>query len=106
MGAFEKLQAPQENTAIQTNIERLQSIQNKKELYKQALKVSEELNSKNDYTGTFEFVEKNGQLYLKTYGQETGIDLEKKSIGNISLYTTYQTLKAANLTNRLKDLFQ
>gem|GEM_PF-5935293 len=52
------------------------------------------------------FIESNGVLYLETYNKKTAIDLTSKKIGNISLYTTYQTLKAANLTNRMQDIFK
>jgi len=108
MGAFEKDEILTEDNPLKNNIENLTTITdtNKKtELYHQSLKVYKELKKDTNYKWNFEFIEKNGQLYLKTYNKETAIDLEKKQLGSISLYTTYQTLKAANLTNRLQDIF-
>jgi len=108
MGAFEKDEVLTDDNTLKNNIENLTTITdtNKKaELYKQSLKVQRELEKDTNYKWNFEFIEKEEQLYLKTYNKETPIDLEKKQLGSIPLYTTYQTLKAANLTNRLQDIF-
>ena len=106
--AFERQETLEDNDAIKNNIDSITLLDDnqKNELYAASLKVYKELREKTNYLGNFEFIEKSGKLHLKTYDKETPIDLTKNQLGNIPLYTTYQTLKAANLTNRLQDLFQ
>ncbi len=108
-GAFEKDEILEENQELRDHIDTLTTLDEdqKEELYIQSLKVREELMDIEgpQYTWSFEFIEKSGKLYLKTYNRETAIDIEKKQIGNIPLYSTNQLLKAANLTNRLQDIF-
>jgi len=105
--AFEREETLEDNDAIKNNINNITLLDEdqKKELYSTSLKVYKELSEKANYQGDFEFIEKNGKLHLKTYDKETPIDLQTKKIGSINLYTTYQLLKAANLTNRLQDIF-
>lgn len=110
MWAFEKDEVLTENTGLKANIEGLKILNadQKADFYNQSLKVFKELKDpkSTNYQWTFDIIEKNNKLYLKTYNQETEINLENKKIGNLPLYTTYQTLKAANLTNRLQDVFK
>lgn len=110
MWAFEKDETlPTSPDALKNNIQALTTLktdQEKQELYLQAYKIFNELKNNTHYTGELKFTEANGVLYLETYNNKTAIDIASKKIGNIPLYTTYQTIKAANLTNRMQDIFR
>jgi len=100
---------PTSPDALKNNIQALTTLktdQEKQELYLQAYKIFNELKNNTHYTGELKFTEANGVLYLETYNNKTAIDIASKKIGNIPLYTTYQTIKAANLTNRMQDIFR
>lgn len=109
MWAFEKDEVLKENPDLKTNIDALTILTSQSEkdtLYKEALKVYEELTSSPiNYAWEFNFIEEGGVLYLETYGKQTAINLTSKSMWGMALYTRYQTLKAANLTNRIQDIF-
>jgi hypothetical protein len=106
--AFEKNEILKENDWLKTNIEGLTLLNDdqKNDLYHQSLKVFKELQDQTEYKWELKFIEKNNKLYLQSYNQQTEINRTNKKLGNIPLYTSYQLLKAANLTNRLQDIFQ
>lgn len=109
IGIFEKDVPVIENNTLKTQINQLTILTTQKEkdnLYKYGLKLKQELKEANKYEWDFEFIQKNNKLYLKSYNQETEINMQNKKLWNIPLYTTYQTLKGANLTNRLQDIFK
>lgn len=111
--AFEKDTPPEANPTLKTKIDSFTSIDTtaKNNLYYYATRVQEELENKNQFGGTFDIIEKNGKLYIQTYGEETEIEYKLKAISNekwskIILASNYEMIKAANLTNRLKSLFK
>ena len=108
MGAFEKDETIPEDATLKTNIDGLMSLTEpqKTELLKYATKVKKELVDTNQYKEDMSFERnKNGKLCLKTYDTTTEIDLTGRKLDTIPLFTIYQTLKAANLTNRIKSVF-
>jgi len=54
----------------------------KNNLYYYATRVHEELKQKNQYTEIFDIIEKNGKIYIQTYGEQTEIEYKTKAISN------------------------
>jgi hypothetical protein len=104
--AFERTQAPNENEKLKWQIQSLQNIdENEKEnLYYYIRRVESELNTE------INIKENNNTISIETYGESTIINPKRYEISNtvniIQLQSSYEMIKAANLTNRLKNILQ
>ncbi|MDD3262451.1 MAG: hypothetical protein PHR61_01275 [Candidatus Absconditabacteria bacterium] len=113
MGAFEKNVniSAEEQTRLRTMIEELGVTDvNKKEQILQGLYQFYMDRPTTDPTtkAGLKIENDGGRISLSTYGQKTRIDIENKSIltegGSINFASTKELLKAASLTNRLKEI--
>lgn len=112
IGAFEKEENLEDNDKIEEQVDLLTTVDTKQKdnLKLQLLKVAKELRNNNSYNGTIEITEENSKIRLKTYDNKTELDIKNKQVQydklELTMWSTYEALKVANLTNRIQNIFK